>query len=99
MNELEEIQKWYMSQCNEAWEHANGVRIETLDNPGWLVHIDLVGTPLQSKAFKTVIQERSESEDRNDWINCQVEEGQYVGAGGPANLAKILSVFLDWAKP
>lgn len=41
------LQAWYADQCNEDWEHEWGVKIETLDNPGWSVSIDLEETDLE----------------------------------------------------
>jgi hypothetical protein len=32
---LEQIQNWYAGQCDGRWEHSFGIKIETLDNPGW----------------------------------------------------------------
>lgn len=46
MNVLQEIQSWYISNCNGDWEHSFGVSIDTLDNPGWSVRIDLADTGL-----------------------------------------------------
>jgi len=46
MNALSELQKWYFAQCDGDWEHSYGVRIDTVDNPGWTLEIDLVGTNL-----------------------------------------------------
>ncbi len=37
MNTLTWIQKWYAKHCNGDWEHFYGVKIETVDNPGWSV--------------------------------------------------------------
>jgi len=34
-NVMERIQDWYRRQCDGDWEHSYGVKIETLDNPGW----------------------------------------------------------------
>ncbi len=34
---LSRLQRWYSAQCDGDWEHGLGVRIETLDNPGWMV--------------------------------------------------------------
>ena len=31
---------WYLSQCNGDWEHAYGVKIDTLDNPGWTLEVE-----------------------------------------------------------
>jgi len=38
------LQGCYMSNCNGDWEHLYGVRIETLDNPGWTLRVELAGT-------------------------------------------------------
>ncbi len=35
------LQDWYRSRCDGTWEHSYGVKIDTLDNPGWLVTVDL----------------------------------------------------------
>ncbi len=37
MEVLTRIQAWYKAQCNNGWEHTYGIRIETLDNPSWIV--------------------------------------------------------------
>ena len=41
------LQDWYKNQCNDEWEHDYGITIGTLDNPGWDVKIDLIGTSLE----------------------------------------------------
>lgn len=43
MNELIWLQNWFAVQCDGVWEHAHGIKIDTLDNPGWTVHVDLEG--------------------------------------------------------
>jgi hypothetical protein len=93
MEPLENIQEWYAACCDGEWEHTYGVRIETLDNPGWAVDIDLTDTPLAGKPFESVNLERTE----NDWLNCQVSSGRFRGRGGPKNLDEILHIFRDWA--
>lgn len=94
MNDLlERIEEWYSSQCDGEWEHRWGVSIETLDNPGWIVRIDLAGTRLEGAVF-----ERSDDMDSaTSWMDCRTREGQWVGAGGPHELRRILAEFLDWA--
>ena len=49
---IKELENWYQSNCNEEWEHQFGIRIVTLDNPGWKVEIDLEGTKLENIVFK-----------------------------------------------
>ena len=90
---LDRLQSWYASQCDGDWEHDAGITIQSLDNPGWLVKINLEGTPLESRAFSEI----RDSTHHTNWIDCKVEDGIFVGAGGPAELSRILQVFLDWA--
>jgi hypothetical protein len=91
---LEALQTWYASQCDGDWEHGLGVRIETLDNPGWMVRINLAETVLENKPF----QEINDLEPEIDWINCKVENGQYVAAGGPYKLIEMIEIFVRWAQ-
>ena len=93
MNALMGIQKWYSSCCDGDWEHSYGIKIETLDNPGWSVDIDLIGTPLESKPFETIKCEVNEQ----DWWHCFVENGVFRGRGGQKNLSSILETFCTWA--
>ena len=51
---LEWLQKWYLSQADGEWEHEHGIKIDTLDNPGWSVTLSLAGTILDSKKFERV---------------------------------------------
>ncbi len=88
------IQAWFFSQCNEVWEHSYGIKIDTLDNPGWSVVIDLNGTSLESKSMDTISINRTE----DDWINCSVSDNQFKGYGGPENLRDILNTFKSWVE-
>ncbi len=100
MNELEEIQKWFFDQCDDDWEHAFGVNIGTLDNPGWAVEIDLEGTPLEGLKFNVI--EKGVGKDAiqgdNDWYTCKIEKKVFKGFGGPFHLGTILRIFLNWQK-
>ena len=93
MNPLVELQNWYTSHCNENWEHSYGIKIETLDNPGWSLTVDLVGTNLEGQQFAELKRENSD----NDWHFCWVKENQFHGAGDAHKLECLIYVFLDWA--
>ncbi|KWT87594.1 MULTISPECIES: immunity 53 family protein [unclassified Variovorax] len=93
MNTLSRLSRWFEEQCNGEWEHTYGVSIETLDNPGWTVRIDLQELDVKLPQFVPLKVERSEV----DWINCKVEEEAFVAFGGSSNLDEIVTVFLDWA--
>ena len=100
MNAIEKLQHWYLSQCNDNWEHSYGVTIDTLDNPGWRVSIDLTDTKLKSAAFTKVsygIEDDSKTRD-TEWLVCDKKQNQFIGHGGPMKLEEIISVFLSWAE-
>lgn len=87
------LHTWYRAQCNGEWEHTYGVTIETLDNPGWMITIDLAGTALQDLAMGEVRQQ----EAQDDWMVCSVDHNQFHGAGDHTKLLAILDVFQNWA--
>ena len=90
MNNLRKLQLWYSKQCDGSWEHHYGVSIDTLDNPGWTVVVDLTGTDLQSMRMESITEEKNEQ----DWLHCKIEDGKFVGNGGPLNLDAILGSFV-----
>jgi len=101
MNLLQRLQIWYAAQCDGDWEHQHGIRIESLDNPGWWVKIDLQGTTLAGKSFPPVRQGISDDQMEHDavWYCCEVRDGRWFDAAGdPSQLEPILARFLDWAE-
>lgn len=91
-NNVNFLENWFWSQCNEDWEHLYGIKIDTLDNPGWLITIDLEDTEYVNKLFSEIDIQRKE----NDWIQCKIEEGKFIGAGGPFNLNELIQIFRNW---
>jgi hypothetical protein len=87
---LTRLSKWYQSQCNGDWEHQWGVAIDTLDNPGWIVKIDLRETASERKVFSEIQINNGD----NDWVRCSVKDAKFTGAGDPSKLAMILDHFL-----
>jgi len=90
-NVLIQFQEWYASQCNGTWEHSYGVKIQTLDNPGWSVLIELTGTPYSESAWPPFKQESSDT----DWIVCSKKDRVFRGCGDPSKLETIIRYFLD----
>lgn len=87
------LQTWYRRQCNGFWEHSYGVTIETLDNAGWLVTIDLIETALERATMECLRRESSPK----DWLVCEVTQRQFRGQGDAQKLLEILAVFQSWA--
>ncbi len=96
VSELEELQAWFSAQCDGDWEHQQGIRIESLDNPGWRLSIDLVDTELEERSFETV---EENYDDESNWMRCWLSKSKFEVACGPARLSDALRVFLDWATP
>jgi hypothetical protein len=89
---LSALEKWYASQFDGEWEHGFGVRIETLDNPGWRVRIGLHRTKKQDAALPKVTLTRSQ----DDWIFYWTAERQFHVACGPKNLSEAIDIFVSW---
>ena len=88
------LQNWYLSNCDGDWEHNQNVLITTLDNPGWSIDINLEGTVMEDVEFEKLFTENSE----HDWFCCRVEQGKFLGDGGPLNLGDIIDVFRNWVE-
>src|SRR5687768_977742 len=95
-NLLPRLQRWYAAQCDGDWEHGFGITITTLDNPGWLMKVDLVKTSLEHAPFEAFHQgtDKNGSPQGKEWIHCRVVDGVWQGAGDNTALARILEMFL-----
>lgn len=83
------IENWYKNNCDGDWEHSYGITIETLDNPGWDVKIDLIKTPLENKKIKYTYNKKSES----DWYGYELNNGVFKAFGDPHKLLFLLELF------
>ncbi len=92
MGTLEWIQSWYASHCDGDWEHDHQILIETLDNPGWDITIDLGGTELSNMpALTWKLFENSEE----DWYGFMTTENQFKASGDPSKLQFLLEKFRE----
>ncbi|WP_101787486.1 immunity 53 family protein [Nonomuraea indica] len=89
------LQSWYTSHCDGDWEHSYGVTIDTLDNPGWRLKIDLLSTPLAGALLDRLVVERTE----DDWVHVWSDGTHFEGACGPLNLGEVLEHFRVFAGP
>jgi hypothetical protein len=83
-----------MSQLDGDWEHRYGLRIESLDNPGWLIRIDLVGTALENQGFEPIAYD----DGQGTWHDMHIKEGVWQAACDPAGLERAIKTFLGWAR-
>ncbi|MEO5371597.1 MAG: immunity 53 family protein [Magnetococcus sp. DMHC-1] len=94
MMPTERLVNWYKKECNDEWEHTYGVCIDTLDNPGWSLRVDLSETELVDVTFPPLKCNRSE----DDWVHCYVIDEIFCGYGGVYNLDELITIFVDWAE-
>ena len=94
VNAINKLQDWYSERCDGNWEHAHGISIETLDNPGWCVRIDLKDTEWADVLFEEINLQKAPS----DWVRCVKEGCQFKGDGDPSKLEFILDRFLTYVK-
>lgn len=101
-DDLDWLMLWYTSQCDEDWEHEFGVKIDTLDNPGWSLTVDLERTVLEGRSFTPIVEGCEDEEplqggDRDvPWLVCRVEGTKFKACGGPRDLARMIGAFRRW---
>jgi hypothetical protein len=87
------LQGWYFENCDGDWEHDERISIQTLDNPGWKLEVNLEGT--QQEDLKTDFFERQSQENEDDWVHFKIEEGYFRGHCGPLNLTELIGYFRE----
>jgi hypothetical protein len=92
-DELTWLQEWYAANCDGDWEHTYGITIESLDNPGWKIEIDLTDTSLADRPFVS----QSNLAGSSSWWDCKVEGGKFRGFCGPRDIGLVVGVFRTWA--
>lgn len=90
MNALEHLQSWYKLNCNGDWEHDYGIRISTLDNPGWELDIDLKDTVLEGFSFSKELHTNDE-----DWYIIKTEANRFSAYGDATKLGKLVELFIN----
>lgn len=88
------IENWYRNRCDGEWEHDGGIRIATLDNPGWIIHVNFCGL---DHRFDTSISSRNFERSEDDWafFSYDAAEDELRIACGPANLTEVFEVFFS----
>ena len=94
MQNLEWLSHWFKKHCNGNWEASHKIEIDTLDNPGWFLTVDIKNTDLENKPFEKINIDRS----AHDWLCCFTEEGKFMGPCGPSNLPEVLQIFRNWVE-
>ena len=87
---LERLQDWYAQQLNGDWEHGRGICIKSLDNPGWMLDVDLQGIDRDFPPIPYVLNEQHEG----NWYSFSLENQYFRGAGDPSKLPFLIEAFL-----
>lgn len=105
MGDLEWLEQWYLAQCRGDWANDRGVTLQSLDNPGWLLSVDLEGTELEERAADALLLRGGEPPSAAngniggpDWVECSIKDRKFKGAGDPEKLRTILQCFRQWAE-
>ena len=92
MSHLEALQEWYALMCDGDWGHSFGIKIDTVDNPGWVVSIDISETPVSGRTW-TMDEEFSTGE----WLRIKCDGKVFHVACGPRSLDRGIEAFLRFA--
>ena len=86
---------WYVAQCDGEWEHRHGIKLETLDNPGWLLTVDLIHTDLQGCAMEEISEGCCPSGNPVSprWIACSVKGNVFRGGCDSTQVTRLFSTF------
>ena len=87
---LTRLQNWYLTNCDGDWEHGYGMSINTIDNPGWTIKINLSDTCLQDLKYDKQIDNGT-----FDWLFIKVADKTLEAVGDPSKLSIFLTIFLD----
>jgi len=83
------LQDWYLSMCDGEWEHDEGLKIISSDNPGWIVRINVRDTKLEEVQIPYQLVEKSTT----DWYGIAIQDSVFSGVGDPLKLEFIISTF------
>ena len=92
---LEKLQNWFIAQNDGDWEHTYGVKIETLDNPGWNLQIDLEETDYDHLEMEYTLCENSE----HDWYSLRIRDHLFSASGDPTKLDFLIGKFFEIIEP
>lgn len=91
MENIEWLTDWYKSNCDGDWEHSFGIKIETLDNPGWLFEADLTDTNYEGRVI--LIQTHN---SENDWFEINSDGNLFKAVGDSTKLPQLINMFKEF---
>jgi hypothetical protein len=91
MNTIQWLENWYQSQCDGDWEHQYGIKISTLDNPGWDLKVDIYNTDLEGLEIEYHLVEK----DENDWYGYKADKYKFEAFGDLSKLETLILKFKE----
>lgn len=88
-NFLKWLDSWYKSNCDGDWEHYYGIKIVTVDNPGWSLTIDLKN----SNADLSEINWRLIEFTSVAWVGFEIMDDVFRCSSIPNNLELLIFIF------
>lgn len=94
-NDLDWFCGWVAKHCDDEWEHGYPVILDTYDNPGWRLRVNLENSAMRSRQVLPLV-DGLPGDDR--WFSCRIDGGMFHGACDLAQLPRLLKVFREWAE-
>ncbi|WP_420411532.1 Imm53 family immunity protein [Roseibium sp.] len=90
----ERMEEWFSDQLNGDWEHQGGINITTLDNPGWLIEVDL--DTIAGDGYRE-ISSFAEKDSELDFVKFYYDESEnrIRVICGVRNLSQALSILFE----
>ena len=88
---IEWLTDWYRSECNGDWEHTYGIQIDTIDNPGWSLKIDLLETSHEGKKMSMKLLNSD-----NDWYDINSNGEVFTAFGDISKLSFLIGAFKEF---
>ena len=88
------LQRFFLSNCDGAWEHEFGCKIDTMSDPGWVLRFDLTGTSYEARSLEKLEDRRAPL----DWLKCKVSDGVFEGQCSPRRLGELIELLRDFVE-
>ena len=91
---LDFLMRWFAAHCDGDWEHDLGIRIETLDNPGWALDVRIEDTELSG----LVTDWHRTDDSATEWVHWRSTGMAFEARCGPQDLGRALAAFQSFVE-
>ena len=97
---MNDLSAWFAHRCDGVWEQSRGVTIQTLDNPGWMLEVNVGAEVPDQLVFISGTPPGPSNGNiaEGEWTDCRIRGGKFVGASDAAGLRRLLEGFLEWSR-